>query len=86
MDYWEKEMTEQAETALIAIGERWRYNWSDFDGRTLLLQLKDWVKYERQEPSLANLDDYWRDFYEEWSICPQCFAPNSEWDNGCYCE
>ena len=51
----------QVTEAAIAVGKKWRNNWSDFDGRILLHQMKDLINIAEK---VVTLEDY----LEDWGL------------------
>ena len=71
-----EELEEHALDALAAVGQSWRGDWSDFDGRTLRDQLNSWIATVR----LADAD--WKAWLDGWGICPECHS----FTEHCFCE
>ena len=71
----------EALDALTALGQAWRGNWSDFDGRTLRGQLSDLRKIiekaHQGEPVTADVTG----FLEGEGICSKCHS----WSMWCWC-
>lgn len=72
------EITE-AQKALQAIGDRWRHDWSEFDGRTLRDQINSWIKEVNEGTT------NWDSWLIDWDICAKCHTSTNGWD-GCKCE
>lgn len=67
--------------AMAALGNAWRGDWSEFDGRTLRSQLDDLDPIIRLEAAGEDVSSLVASFYASWDICDQCRS----WTTHCSC-
>lgn len=67
--------------AMAALGNAWRGDWSEFDGRTLRSQLDDLDPIIRLEAAGEDVSSLVATFYALWDICDQCRS----WTMHCSC-
>lgn len=58
--------------AMEMLGEAWRGDWSDFDGRTLRSQLDQLARLGREALAGTAIVGPLAGFYAEQNICPYC--------------
>jgi hypothetical protein len=58
--------------AIEAVGQAWRGDWSDFDGRTLRHQLNELCGLMESALAGEDVKEAVAGFYASTSICPQC--------------
>jgi hypothetical protein len=67
--------------AMAALGNAWRGDWSEFDGRTLRSQLDDLDPIIRGEVAGEDVSPLVATFYASWDICDKCRS----WTMHCSC-
>lgn len=67
--------------AIQVLGECWRGDWSDFDGRLLRAQLDDLTLIARREAEGQGVEEALAAFYAGADICTGCMA----WGSNCVC-